>query len=54
LAELTLYSFLSAAWIGASLHDLGKLAEVSGIAMVAFFWLRHRRLRDWAHRARDK
>jgi len=48
LVELTLYSFLSAAWIGAGLHDLVKLAEVSGIAMVAFFWLRHRRLRDWA------
>jgi hypothetical protein len=48
LAELTLYSFLSAAWIDSGLHDAWKLAEFSGIAIVALFWLRRRRLRDWA------
>jgi len=48
LGELSLYSVISAAWIQTGLHDFTWLAEFSLILVVAFLWLRRRRLRDWA------
>ncbi len=48
LAELSFYSLVSAAWIGSGLHDPAKLGEFSVIVLVAYRWLRRRRLRDWA------
>jgi len=48
LAELSLYSVISAAWIQTGLRDFAWLAEFSLILVFLFFWLRRRRLHDWA------
>ena len=48
LAELSIYSVVSAAWIGSGLHDPSKLVVFSLIVLVGYLGLRWRRLRDWA------